>query len=425
MRSRRKERIFSKTIVSDEDVYVFLQYQASRQNYAPNDAIANALANRFVTFQECAGLQWFESWGTKKLSEVGLPMVTPNHIIKDWRVASDGQGSYLEKHEGAFPMSGLITLRDIISRLVHEPRGYFGFEMLSGRIILLECSFGTTTIKVVSCKKLHWFVFARPSGKRCFVVSKKDPSYSILDCIFHEVDQTYYVIDMVCWRDYPLSDCTAEFRFFWLTSKLAETGAFDPPSYYHKYRFSLVPVYSCDSSGLYAAYSAPVPYVKDGLLFYNKHSHYQAGITPLALVWKDENCSQYVLDTDSKGQVPNQQQVVLELQEDGKLTTSDDPPVVFGCLDGSFIQQSGLHSGCLLRFSIGEGGFVLMDGKLEKADLHYLGKANRARASADSFSKVMFQHSVRHSPLRIEGLLESVGLPVDQESKACDVEMDG
>ncbi|KHN23987.1 hypothetical protein glysoja_033975 [Glycine soja] len=99
--------------------------------------------------------------------------------------------------------------------------------------------------------------------------------------------------------------------------------------------------------------------------------------------------------------------------------------MLFGCLDGSFIQQSGLHSGCLLRFSIGEGGLVLMDGKLEKADLHYLGKANRARASADSFSKVMFQHSVRHSPLRIDGLLESVSLPVDQESKACDIEMDG
>ncbi|KAG4392684.1 hypothetical protein GLYMA_04G195500v4 [Glycine max] len=264
-----------------------------------------------------------------------------------------------------------------------------------------------------------WFVFARPSGKRCFVVScngatisrlrngavlhrfpsglpsgarKKDPSYSILDCIFHEADQTYYVIDMVCWRGYPLSDCTAEFRFFWLTSKLAETDAFEPPSHYHKYRFSLVPVFNCDSNGLYAAYSAPVPYVKDGLLFYNKHAHYQAGITPLALVWKDENCSQYVLDTDSKGQVPNQQQVVLELQDDGKLTTSDDPPMVFGCLDGSFIQQSGLHSGCLLRFSIGEGGLVLMDGKLDKADLHYLGKANRARASADSFSKVLREY---------------------------------
>lgn len=301
-----------------------------------------------------------------------------------------------------------------------------------------------------------WFVFARPSGKRCFVVScngttisrlrngsilhrfpsalpsgarKKDSgpsqSYSILDCIFHEVDQTYYVIDMVCWRGYSLSDCTAEFRFFWLNSKLAESGACEPPSHYHKYRFSLVPVYGCDSNGLSAAYSAPVPYVKDGLLFYNKHAHYQAGITPLALVWKDENCSQYVMDTDSKGQVPNQQQVVLELQEDGRLTTSDDPPVVFGCLDASFIQQSELHSGCLLRFSIGEGGLVLIHGKLEKADLHYLGKVNRARASADSFSKVMFQYSVRHSPLRIDGLLESVSLAVDEESKTCDVDMDG
>ena len=31
---------------------------------------------------ECAGLQWFESWGTKKLSEVGLPMMTQQQIIK-------------------------------------------------------------------------------------------------------------------------------------------------------------------------------------------------------------------------------------------------------------------------------------------------------------------------------------------------------
>lgn len=303
-----------------------------------------------------------------------------------------------------------------------------------------------------------WFVFARPSGKRCFVVSSngttisrlrngsilhrfpsklpngartKDVnsgssnSYSILDCIFHEQDQTYYVIDMVCWRGYSLYDCTSEFRFFWVNSKLAETGAFDPPSYYHKYSFSLVPVYGCDQSGLCSAYSAPVPYVKDGLLFYNKHAHYQAGITPLALVWKDENCSQYVMDTDSKGQVPNQQQVVLELQEDGKLTTCDDPPLVFGCLDGSFMQQSDLHSGYLLRFAIGEGGLVLLDGKLEKADLRYLGKANRARAAADSFSKVMFQYSVRHSPLRFDDLLGSVSSPADQESRPCDIEMDG
>ncbi|KAF7838175.1 SNF1-related protein kinase regulatory subunit gamma-1-like [Senna tora] len=169
---------------------------------------------------ECVGLQWFESWGTKKLSEVGLPVMTFDRIIKVYedepvlqafksmrekriggvpvieRGGSKAVGnislqdvqflltapeiyhdyraitvkyfltavrSYLEKHKEAFPMlselvtckndctikeliqlldhekmnrvyvvdddgnlEGVITLRDIISRLVHEPPGYFG-----------------------------------------------------------------------------------------------------------------------------------------------------------------------------------------------------------------------------------------------------------------------------------------------------------
>lgn len=45
------------------------------------------------------------------------------------------------------------------------------------------------------------------------------------------------------------------------------------------------------------------------IVVFARHAHYQPGNTPLALVWKDENCSQYVIDTDSKGQVPSHQQV--------------------------------------------------------------------------------------------------------------------
>lgn len=50
--------------------------------------------------------------------------------------------------------------------------------------------------------------------------------------------------------------------------------------------------------------------------------------------------------------------------------------------------QTGLVAGNLLRFAIGEGGLCFADGKLERADLHYLDKPNRARAFADSYSKV-------------------------------------
>ncbi|ONK77249.1 uncharacterized protein A4U43_C02F4610 [Asparagus officinalis] len=302
-----------------------------------------------------------------------------------------------------------------------------------------------------------WYVFSRPSGKRCFVVSSNGttvsrlrngsilhrfPSslpcgaktremsgpahaYCILDCIFHELDQTYYVIDMLCWRGYSLYDCSAEFRFFWLNSKLGETGACNPPSKYHKYRFAAVPIYDCSEMGLQTAYAGAVPYAKDGLLFYNKHAHYQTGITPLALVWKDESCSQYVIDTDSKGQVPAQQQVVLELQDDGKLTTSDDPPVVLGCTDGEFIQKSGAQSGSLLRFAIRDEEVRLVDGKMEIGDVQFTGKPNRSRAFADSYSKVLFQHAARHSPLLFGDLIASIQSNLTNDSNVNDIDMAG
>lgn len=32
--------------------------------------------------KECAGLHWFESWGSKKLFELGLPLMKPRQLIK-------------------------------------------------------------------------------------------------------------------------------------------------------------------------------------------------------------------------------------------------------------------------------------------------------------------------------------------------------
>nr|KAJ0209851.1 hypothetical protein LSAT_V11C400188890 [Lactuca sativa] len=148
-----------------------------------------------------------------------------------------------------------------------------------------------------------------------------------------------------------------------------------------------------------------------------RHAHYQTGNTPLALVWKDETCSEYVIDTDNKGQIPNQQQVVLEVQENGELVTSDDPPVVLGCLN------AGLNIGNLVRFAVSEGGLTFMNGKVEKADLQYIGKVHRARAFADSYSKIVFQYMVRHSPLRIEDLFASMGTSSEQRDN--EVEMVG
>ncbi|GFP98305.1 snf1-related protein kinase regulatory subunit gamma-1 [Phtheirospermum japonicum] len=170
--------------------------------------------------EECAGLHWFESWGSKKLFELGLPLMKTSHIVKVHEdepvlqafklmrqngvggvpvVASGGNKaignisirdiqflliapeiykeyrsitaknfltsvrSYIQEHQNGSPLlsgmvtcrkddtlkqvilkldsmkihriyvvdetgnlEGVLTLRDIISKLVHEPRGYFG-----------------------------------------------------------------------------------------------------------------------------------------------------------------------------------------------------------------------------------------------------------------------------------------------------------
>lgn len=170
--------------------------------------------------EECSGLHWFERWGTKKLSDLGLPLMKPNRIFKVYEdetvlqafelMRQKGVGgvpvverggrkavgnisirdiqflliapeiyknyrsitaknfltavrSYLKEHKESSPLlncmvtckredtikeviamldsnkihriyvldddgnlEGVITLRDIISKLVHEPHGYFG-----------------------------------------------------------------------------------------------------------------------------------------------------------------------------------------------------------------------------------------------------------------------------------------------------------
>ncbi|XP_010550732.1 PREDICTED: SNF1-related protein kinase regulatory subunit gamma-1 [Tarenaya hassleriana] len=188
--------------------------EAKIENIITQSAVIHMLA-------ECAGLHWFENWGTKTLSEVGLPIMSKGHMIKVYddepvlqvfklmrkkriggmpvidRESNKPLGNislrdvhflltapeiyhdnrsitaknfleavreYLENHgETSAPMlsgviactknhtlkelilmldtekihriyvvdedgnlEGLITLRDIISRLVHEPPGYFG-----------------------------------------------------------------------------------------------------------------------------------------------------------------------------------------------------------------------------------------------------------------------------------------------------------
>ncbi|TRZ01545.1 hypothetical protein DNTS_021819 [Danionella cerebrum] len=121
-----------------------------------------------------------------------------------------------------------------------------------------------------------WLMVVCPVGKRSLVVASKGsttsftksgycvnrfpslvPDYSILDCIYSELDRTYYILDVMCWRGHPVYDCSTEFRFYWLQSKVDEVEGLSEISKINPFRFV------------------------DGLLFYHKETHYTPGSTPL------------------------------------------------------------------------------------------------------------------------------------------------
>ncbi len=111
-----------------------------------------------------------------------------------------------------------------------------------GQRCLVIASRQRTVSRTRSGYILHSFASTLPGGSRATHGSSE--AFTILDAIFSEADSTYFVIDVMAWSGYLLYDCTAEFRSFWIQSKLAEIA--DAGSCQGGFPFTPVPVYPCD-----------------------------------------------------------------------------------------------------------------------------------------------------------------------------------
>ncbi|KAF0709675.1 Aste57867_5795 [Aphanomyces stellatus] len=258
-----------------------------------------------------------------------------------------------------------------------------------------------------------WYVLPRPDGKRCLVVSssgttiartssgsilKKFPSslpcgsrktnigqdqYCVLDCIFHEADDTFYVLDVMCWKGYLLYDCTAEFRFYWLHDKLSETTV-DKVSAANPCRFQPIPYYECDVQGLQMAYDMTFPFTKDGLLFYCKAGLYTVGLSPLVLLWRDRHTSLY----------DNSLSLVMRVQDDLACVTLDN--IVLHTLAPAFAAHEEITPGDLLRFDVASVQWRARDDStdvsVQVTGLTFQKRCSAQRGLADSWTKLAHVH---------------------------------
>ncbi|KAG8083185.1 hypothetical protein GUJ93_ZPchr0015g6818 [Zizania palustris] len=111
------------------------------------DKIENIITQSSVVHMlaECVGLSWFESWGTKKLSELGLPLMKPYKLVKvneDQPVLKAFQ-LMREKGVGGLPVMdtngsraiGNISIRDV-QYLLSAPNIYKDYRTITAKDFL-------------------------------------------------------------------------------------------------------------------------------------------------------------------------------------------------------------------------------------------------------------------------------------------------
>ncbi|XP_053741827.1 snurportin-1 [Synchiropus splendidus] len=148
-----------------------------------------------------------------------------------------------------------------------------------GKRSLIVASKGSTAAYTKSGYCVNRFPSLLPGGNRHNSTKGKD--YTILDCIYSEVDRTYYILDVMCWSGHPVYDCSTEFRFFWLQSKVQEAEDLSKISKRNPFRFVSLQSKDCSSESIQKALSVDYTFNVDGLLFYHRETHYTPGSTPL------------------------------------------------------------------------------------------------------------------------------------------------
>lgn len=154
----------------------------------------------------------------------------------------------------------------------------------------------------------------------------------------------------------------------------------------------LVPQFSCTKSGILEAYRYK-DFVIDGLLFYNKESHYECGtVTPLVLLWKDENCCRYWKNILSSS---TEQRVHFIVDNEGYLRTSDEK--VIGKVKEEDVKKFELKPMDIVKVQL------TIENESFK-DLKLLSKA-KGRYHADSWSKLIFYYNAPRKHITIDSLI--------------------
>lgn len=173
--------------------------------------------------------------------------------------------------------------------------------------------------------EFEWVLKAMPVGRRCLVFARKGETiaysrtgkfikafqsslpggchvnashcrrqFAIVDCIYVQHTNSFYLMDALAWSEHKLYESEASFRFFWLHSRYAENqDKFLTISPKNESRFYCLHTYSASDQDILRALNNDALIKEhnlqlDGLLFFHIRGPYVPGANPLVLWLKPE-----------------------------------------------------------------------------------------------------------------------------------------
>lgn len=150
-----------------------------------------------------------------------------------------------------------------------------------GKRVLVVANEGKTTVYNKNGSFATKFRSALPGDLR-----NSREAITILDCIFVPTLNEYFVLDAVAYGNQDLANCEADFRFFWIESRINEDGL-DKVTDQNQFAFRTIQHCECGDETALNAFVSTYPLWPnnnpelDGFLFYHKESSYVHGKTPL------------------------------------------------------------------------------------------------------------------------------------------------
>lgn len=174
-----------------------------------------------------------------------------------------------------------IMLSEWLKGVPDDPEKWFIKPCPKGQHVLVIAVDGATKVFNKNGGFVKRFNSELPGSKR----NRRD-CLTILDCIYVASSQEYFVLDALAYGYQSLTDCDAEFRFFWIESQMKESNLHQVTDK-NEYAFRLIEKYKFHDNeengkllSTYPVWPNNQPEL-DGFLFYHSEASYVHGRTPL------------------------------------------------------------------------------------------------------------------------------------------------